>query len=1265
MAQIIAPGQPGSLPHIDITQGAYRDQISMVTQLCRQIGGNADLATEVLTSKYSLYVNPETGRDDFAKGDASFTTGLTKQQATCGYSAFAPFKTLQRAFLEAARISVIAGGINDLYDRVVIYASAGEHIIDNTPGGGTVNAWANEYEPTEADLRAFNTPGRVGTILPRGVSVIGGDLRKSVIRPGMVPPPSGDPSTGRGSIFRTTGGGFFFNFTFKDNPSYQQSHHLLECFSLCSEADLKAYYDKVASAFGLNIQDIEIRPGETQIVAPYPDGAPVKETDTTRGSSCYVFNCSLRSDYGMCGIFLDGNEATGFKSMVTAQFTNVSLQRDMNAWQLHNNVSGDWVTPSDYQQYINHDINNIRYRISGNYNARTGCYAVDWRNFGFKVIDNAIIQEVSCFVIGDAVHHWTASGGECTITNSNSNFGCTSLLSSGFRGIGTNDGAFPQDKDFSMLYLRRPLKMKQDGTNVRQVSLGLVKSYNKITGVLTLDRALDPETQLKIFGYSLAPNTYIWVENRSRDTGPGYIPGDKTNSAAINVRALMDNGAPWDPVRPDQIQLNPSTDLGVNNLSTMDASIVGNRVFLRRLVDNRTVEQREYSLLLKNSRSFGFRRPLGNYVLRLGGRSQLSEQLDPTLGADQLFLVSDATPAAPWQVSDNPAVSYTDMFRVTLRPGDQQTSFAPGAYYRVGNAVMESGRVKRSRRNGFAPQFTGDDWEPSMSMLVDARGIEQSRVTQAPVLVVDRDSDPDPGSFTLGVNLDSDTDVLGQIRSAADFRAMSGLMKALGYDSNLISGAGGGLAGAVLQPQLTNATRNWDPMASSSPIPSGKLTDRRQWPIEFNRPSLIRAFGQAYEWAGYANYTKAMPKYQVSVLSDQLKIDFFGASHLGGRVYNTGFNEDGLIVQGDTIKDLSTGRTSNTDVAGVGGLSGDPEFENIPTTFEDLTVTDEFNSLGRANFNNVVLNGFIDGSPTWGFGTLPNASRTDEGILRLATPQQVLEGLDDVTAITPLGFSGAANLAGGWLQLDANIKIDPRFLPSVTGLVGLASTTDPGIIEIADQSEAAAGIINNRAVTPYLLAYLRARASWFASLTALGKVPTGQLDAATETLPGIMELASDLEAIAYALRTVAISPANIGYLRDRPGGLAGLDNNGKLNPSVVPGGGTKGLPIRPIPWVVGADNFSTTMNFTWSHTTGGILNLGAPLTTGYEGASGFIYITNTSSTPVTGVNNSIWKPVVSAFLDPVTRTNGLIGNLLFTYYIRSATAVDVDVAQVS
>ena len=60
------------------------------------------------------------------------------------------------------------------------------------------------------------------------------------------------------------------------------------------------------------------------------------ETDTVTGASPYIFNVSLRSVFGMNGVLADGAKATGFKSIVVAQFTGVSLQKDDRAFVKYN-----------------------------------------------------------------------------------------------------------------------------------------------------------------------------------------------------------------------------------------------------------------------------------------------------------------------------------------------------------------------------------------------------------------------------------------------------------------------------------------------------------------------------------------------------------------------------------------------------------------------------------------------------------------------------------------------------------------------------------------------------------------------------------------------------------------------------------------------------------------------------------------------------------------------------------------------------------------
>ena len=47
------------------------------------------------------------------------------------------------------------------------------------------------------------------------------------------------------------------------------------------------------------------------------------DTDTVSGASPYIFNISLRSVYGMNGMLADGSKASGFRSMVVAQFTAI------------------------------------------------------------------------------------------------------------------------------------------------------------------------------------------------------------------------------------------------------------------------------------------------------------------------------------------------------------------------------------------------------------------------------------------------------------------------------------------------------------------------------------------------------------------------------------------------------------------------------------------------------------------------------------------------------------------------------------------------------------------------------------------------------------------------------------------------------------------------------------------------------------------------------------------------------------------------------
>ena len=131
-----------------------------------------------------------------------------------GNSLVRPFKTIQRALLEAARFSYQKGLDNDRFSRTTIIVYPGEHVIDNRPGwipihdnpltgnnwltrsGSTSNALdqftldANfDIDDPENDLYKMNSVYG-GVIIPRGTSIVGMDLRKTKIRPMFVPDPA-------------------------------------------------------------------------------------------------------------------------------------------------------------------------------------------------------------------------------------------------------------------------------------------------------------------------------------------------------------------------------------------------------------------------------------------------------------------------------------------------------------------------------------------------------------------------------------------------------------------------------------------------------------------------------------------------------------------------------------------------------------------------------------------------------------------------------------------------------------------------------------------------------------------------------------------------------------------------------------------------------------------------------------------------------------------------------------------------------------------
>ena len=230
-----------------------------------------------------------------------------------------------------------------------------------------------------------------------------------------------------------------------------------------------------------------------------------------------------------------------------------------------------------------------------------------------------------------------------------------------------------------------------------------------------------------------------------------------------------------------------------------------------------------------------------------------------------------------------------------------------------------------------------------------------------PVIIFDKDTDDTNTDPLLGYSnnaLDADPELKRQVRTATDYLGLYSLLKSLGFGKN---DAHNILAPKPAADRVINPIDAFDGIAN----PSGAANSWDNWEIQFRRPSNIRLFGQAFEWAGQLNYTKALPQYQRD-LSASNKFTYFFTNSLGGRVYVSGFNEEGFGVSAAGLTDLQTGETLSPD--GIGSDDRDP---NAPVTFNgDVLIQGTLNANNINSSQTSLVKGFGNnaGLPSQGRG---------------------------------------------------------------------------------------------------------------------------------------------------------------------------------------------------------------------------------------------------------------------------------------------------------
>ena len=624
------------------------------------------------------------------------------------------------------------------------------------------------------------------------------------------------------------------------------------------------------------------------------------EIDTVDSASPYIFNMSLRSVWGINGMHADGAQATGFKSMVVAQFTGISLQKDDRAFVLYNQTTGNYeVQAAGSGAHIN---GLCKYRKS-------------WRHVHIKASNDAFIQVVSVFAVGFGDHFFADSGGDLSITNSNSNFGNTSLRSKGFKAA-----AFTKDKAGQITHVIPPKSL----ADVAEVSI------NWVTIDITRTRAQADPTKLYLYGYTTETGRppskiqgYTVGARRDDINTPDQIfvlllasgaAEPTTHFAKINpsgpevtgTRAGDDNSPlKWDSsVNQWYIQVD-------GNANTIYTTLQANPIyqnlgftpttFVRRVPDARNLVDRVYRYrYVLNKDAFPVpREPITGFVIQ----PRSSETNSPAYNKTYYVYAVETYQEFIRGVQDG--IYYMTILNASVAPSTSNFN----DFFFSQNTV------------DLYPAFDRDN---PVSDPVAAVSIADNEVI-GDVFTTDGAS-PTPNEDTQR-SITKETSQYFLLESENN----------LGYNttSNVLNG-------------ISVTARLGE--AEDRKIPLKLNADNSIQPIlcELRRYSILRASGHTFEYLGFGpgNYSTAFPSTQVEVLSPAAVRLSQSLKEAAGIAYYSGVNSDGELFVGNQVINPVTGQITNEDIAQLNVLG---EEGTTIETFSELVLTDKLTVIGGAS----------------------------------------------------------------------------------------------------------------------------------------------------------------------------------------------------------------------------------------------------------------------------------------------------------------------------
>jgi len=240
---------------------------------------------------------------------------------------------------------------------------------------------------------------------------------------------------------------------------------------------------------------------------------------------------------------------------------------------------------------------------------------------------------------------------------------------------------------------------------------------------------------------------------------------------------------------------------------------------------------------------------------------------------------------------------------------------------------------------------------------------------------------------------------------------------------------------------------------------SGSLIKKiKPLPIEFRRPSIIRASGHTFEYIGYGpgNYSTGLPQVQVRSLTEREEFLVQSQERSCGQVVYTGMNNEGDFFIGNKRVSSSTGQEKTFD-APVPTVTGeDPS--RLSVVFDEVVIKERLKVEGGTS--RTILSNFdgpVNFSKDVRFDAITNFSKTltlSQGTqaLSVSSGDLVVSGGVGIGKSVYIGgdLNVAGTVLGGNLQF-GNIRIaeaDDNTIDTVTGPLMLNSVS--GITSVRD-----------------------------------------------------------------------------------------------------------------------------------------------------------------------------------------------------------------------